>query len=231
MSDIYQFSPLWGEWEVEQKLGEGSYGAVWKVKRNVVGGRVYYAAVKHISIPRDENEISHMISDGIFSDEDSAVHYYDHLLQSLSNEIDATHQLRGYTNIVDYEDHKIIPKAGGIGYDILLRMEFLTPLTDKLRQGIRMYDILSLGKDIATAISVLNNHQMIHRDIKPQNILVSDKGIYKLGDYGTARVLEPGAAAMTRKGTVNYMSPEIFNNQKATSGRIFIHWALSFTDC
>ena len=53
MSDIYAFSPLWGEWEVEKKLGEGSFGAVWKVRRNVIGGRVYYAAVKHISIPKD----------------------------------------------------------------------------------------------------------------------------------------------------------------------------------
>ena len=110
MSDIRDFCPLWDEWDVEKKLGEGSFGAVWKVKRNMIGGKIYYAAVKHISIPKDESEVDRLIGEGIFSDEASAVHYYDHMLQSIADEIDAMHRLQGYTNIVTYEDHKIIPK-------------------------------------------------------------------------------------------------------------------------
>ena len=215
MSDIRSFAPLWGEWEIEKKLGEGSYGAVWKVRRNVVGGRVYYAAVKHISIPKDESEIDQLIGEGIVSDENSARHYYARMLQSISDEIDAMHKLRGYTNIVAYEDHKIIPKEGGIGYDLLLRMELLTPLTEKMKKGLSVQDVVSLGKDIATAITVLSRHQMIHRDIKPQNIFVNDQGIYKLGDYGTARALGNNAVALSCKGTFNYMPPEIYNNKAA----------------
>ena len=215
MSDIHDFSPLWGEWEVEEKLGEGSFGTVWKVRRNVIGGRVYYAAVKHISIPRDDSEVRQLIGEGIVTDEDSAAHYYSHVLQSLADEIDAMHKLRGFSNIVAYEDHKIIPKAGGIGYDLLLRMELLTPLTEKIQQGMSVDDVVSLGKDIATAISVLHKFHMIHRDIKPQNIFVNSLGIYKLGDYGTARALGTVATAMSRKGTYNYMSPEIYSNRKA----------------
>ena len=34
MSDIRDFCPLWGEWEADVKIGEGSFGAVWKMKRN-----------------------------------------------------------------------------------------------------------------------------------------------------------------------------------------------------
>jgi serine/threonine-protein kinase len=181
-----------------------------------VGGKVYYAAVKHISIPQETGEIRNLISEGIFSDESSAKSYYDHMLQSIADEIDAMHKLQGYTNIVAYEDHEIVPKAGGIGYDLFLRMELLTPMTDRLRQrGMNVSDVAALGKDIATAIDVLYSHNMIHRDIKPQNIFVNDKGIYKLGDYGTARALGTGATAMSRKGTYNYMSPEIYNSQKA----------------
>ena len=113
MSDIRDFCPLWGEWEVESKLGEGSYGAVWKVKRNVVGGKVYYAAVKHISIPKDESEIDRLIDEGIFTDQESAKRYYDNTLKSLVDEIDAMHALRGYTNIVFSAEQSRTYLSGG----------------------------------------------------------------------------------------------------------------------
>ena len=215
MSDIRYFRLPWKEWELESKIGEGSFGTVWKVKKSVLGGKVFYAAVKHISIPKDENEIDRLIGEGVFSDEQSANHYYDHMLQSIIDEIDAMHKLQGYTNIVAYEDDAIIPKGNGVGYDLFLRMELLQPLTERIRQGMRTQDVIALGKDIATAIGVLRDHNMIHRDIKPQNIFINDRDIYKLGDYGTARALGTDATAMSRKGTYNYMSPEIYNNQKA----------------
>ena len=99
MSDIHDFNPLWGEWEIEGKLGEGSFGTVWKACRKVIGGKLYYAAVKHISIPKDESEITRLVDEGVFSNEASAILFYDHMLQSLVDEIDTMHELRGYTNI------------------------------------------------------------------------------------------------------------------------------------
>ena len=93
MSDIRDFCPLWGKWEADKELGKGSFGAVWKMKRDVIGGKVYYAAVKHISIPQEAGEIRNLISEGIFSDESSAKTYYDHMLQSIADEIDAMHKL------------------------------------------------------------------------------------------------------------------------------------------
>ena len=215
MSDIRDFSPLWGEWEVDSKIGEGSFGAVWKVRREAVSGKIYYAAVKHISIPRDESEIQNLMDESVITDQGSAISYYDNMLRSLSDEIDTMHTLRGYTNIVSYEDHKIVPKQGGVGYDIFLRMELLTPLTVRMKERMTTRDVVRLGKDIATAIDVLNHHHLVHRDIKPQNIFINSTGDYKLGDYGTARAMETVATAMSRKGTYNYMAPEIYRNQPA----------------
>ena len=217
MSDIMKFSPLWGEWEIDSKLGEGSFGAVWKIRRKLIDGRIYYAAVKHISIPKDEGEFQHLIDEGIFTDRESAVEYYRHMLQSLMDEIDTMHTLQGYTNIVSYEDHKVIPKEGDLGYDLFLRMELLTPLTVRMREKMTVADVVRLGRDIATAIEVLNRHHLVHRDIKPQNIFVNSTGDYKLGDYGTARAMESAVTAMSRKGTYNYMAPEIYRNQPADS--------------
>lgn len=215
MEDIRNFCPLWGEWEAEEKLGEGSFGAVWKMRREGYGGQTYYSAVKHISIPKDESEIRNLMDEGILESQDSSVRYYNKVLDSLVGEIDTMHQLQGYTNIVSYEDHKIIPKKSGVGYDLFLRMELLTPLTKRIREQMTVTDVIKLGCDIAEAISILNKFHMVHRDIKPQNIFVNNTGDYKLGDYGTARALNSEATAMSRKGTFNYMAPEIYNNQAA----------------
>ena len=215
MDDIRNFCPLWGEWEAEEKRGEGSFGAVWKMHREGYGGQTYYSAVKHISIPKDESEIRNLMDEGILESQDSSVRYYNKVLDSLVGEIDTMHQLQGYTNIVSYEDHKIIPKKSGIGYDLFLRMELLTPLTKRIREQMTVTDVIKLGCDIAEAISILNKFHMVHRDIKPQNIFVNNTGDYKLGDYGTARALNSEATAMSRKGTFNYMAPEIYNNQAA----------------
>ena len=215
MDDIRNFCPLWGEWEAEEKLGEGSFGAVWKMRREGYGGQTYYSAVKHISIPKDESEIRNLMDEGILESQDSSVRYYNKVLDSLVGEIDTMHQLQGYTNIVSYEDHKIIPKKSGIGYDLFLRMELLTPLTKRIREQMTVTDVIKLGCDIAEAISILNKFHMVHRDVKPQNIFVNNTGDYKLGDYGTARALNSEATAMSRKGTFNYMAPEIYNNQAA----------------
>lgn len=215
MDDIRSFCPLWGEWEADEKLGEGSFGAVWRIRREGFGGQTYYAAVKHISIPKDESEIRSLMDEGILDSRESAVRYYNKMLDSLVGEIDTMHQLQGYTNIVSYEDHKIIPKKQGIGYDLFLRMEMLTPLTKRIREQMTVSDVIRLGCDIAEAISILNKFHLVHRDIKPQNIFVNNTGDYKLGDYGTARALHSEATAMSRKGTFNYMAPEIYNNQPA----------------
>ena len=42
MSDIWDFCLLWEEWEVEGKLGEGSFGTVWKVRRKMIGDQYFY---------------------------------------------------------------------------------------------------------------------------------------------------------------------------------------------
>lgn len=212
MKEIHDFEPIWPNWVIDEKLGQGSYGTVWKAHREDPYSKiVQYSAVKHISIPRDENDDE----DIVFSDRNSANVYYTETLTQLIQEIDTMIQLRGTPNIVSYEEHSIVPKEDRAGFDLFLRMELLTPLTVYARQhNMDREQVIRLGVDIARALEVLQERQLIHRDIKPANVFVDDKGQFKLGDFGTARAMEREGNASTHTGTPNYMAPEVYTNSR-----------------
>lgn len=52
-------------------------------------------------------------------------------------------------------------------------------------------------------------HKIIHRDIKPDNILYMESGIYKMADFGTSRELLNKNESVTLTGTKNYFAPEL----------------------
>ncbi len=215
MSDIMSFSPLWGEWHIKDLIGKGTFGAVYRAEKTEYGN-TYTSAVKHISIPHDNVNPESLIADGLVPDEKSVPLYYDALRNQMITEINFCYTLRGNTNIVSYEDHCIIPKDNGIGYDIFIRMEYLTALPKYMRE--HYFDencVIQLGIDICAALEVLDKHQIIHRDIKPANIFVNAVGVYKLGDFGESKVLSGSNAGMTVRGTYTYMSPEISRGGQA----------------
>ena len=215
MSDIKAFEPLWGVWKTEKLIGEGSYGKVYRAVREEFG-RKYYAAIKHISIPASESQVTEAISEGVADDNESVREYFEDIAKNLINEISLMNNVKGKTNIVSYEDHLIIPKSSGIGYDIIIRMELLTGLNDVLRhKQFTNKDVIKLGIDLCSALEVCVDKGIVHRDIKPSNIFVSDIGEYKLGDFGVARELEHTTSAMSKKGTYVYMAPEVYRGESA----------------
>ena len=209
MQDIKAFEPLWGEWRSEELLGQGSFGRVYKmVKRDL--DKEYYAAVKHLSFPDGPDEEKNLYSEGLVSDQETLKTYFEDKLKSLRTEIDLCYKLKGNTNIVSYEDHFIRPKTTGIGYDIFIKMELLTSLQDRIKEGgLTVRDAVKLGEDICRALVVLRREKIVHRDIKPGNIFINSGGDYKLGDFGVSRFMERTLSSMSVKGTLTYMAPEL----------------------
>lgn len=207
MIDIHELCPLWGVWNIQKSLGEGSFGTVWQVVH--VGEEASsLAAVKHISVPRREGEVQTLIAEGTIANEQSARAYYQAKRQEFVKEIQAMVNLNGHPNIVSYNDHMIIDRPDGLGFDLLLRMELLECVSDVIQRGpMGMQEVLKLGKDIASALMIMNRYNYVHRDIKPQNIFVNKMGYYKLGDFGTAKVLSPNATGVTFNGSPNYIAP------------------------
>lgn len=203
---------VWPEWKVEGELGEGSFGKVYRIKRQDIGG-TYHAALKVITIPKDKSELSSIMTEGMM-DKDSVTHYFRGMMEEIVKEFAMMEKLKGNTNIVAYEDHRVIPHEEGPGWDILIRMELLTPLTDYMAEhSLGEMDAIKIGIDICRALELCQKYNIIHRDIKPENIFVSELGDYKLGDFGVARTAEKTMSGMSKKGTYTYMAPEVYKGK------------------
>lgn len=93
-------------------------------------------------------------------------------------------------------------------------MELLTPLNKYFNNGINESDVIRLGIDICKALEICQEHNIIHRDIKPGNIFVSQNGTFKLGDFGVAKTMNNMGTVMTKAGTYTYMAPELYKGEK-----------------
>lgn len=208
MSDISEFAPLWGKWEVQELIGKGSFGKVYRATYSEFG-RTYESAIKHIQIPGESVSEQDIISEGFVQDTGSITVYYETMLEKLLAEIDTNYRLRGKQNIVLYEDHTVFKRKDEKGYDIFIRMEYLTPLTLYMNNGeLSEQEVIKLGIDMSNALKVLSENNILHRDIKPANIFVSKSGEFKLGDFGEAKSILK-SQSMSARGTYTYMSPEI----------------------
>lgn len=203
---------VWPEWNEDCVLGEGSFGKVYRAKR-VEYGRTFYSAIKVLTVPKSQQEIKFARSQGMNDTE--IYNYFQGLVDNLLNEITLMDNLKGAQNIVGIEDYKIIERQGEIGWDIFIRMELLTPFDSFISNPeFSQKDVIRLGVDICTALEVCEQNYIVHRDIKPDNIFISRFGEYKLGDFGIARKLEGTQANLSRKGTLNYMAPEVYKSEE-----------------
>ena len=195
-------------WIVIRQLGKGSYGSVFAIQREEFG-EVYTAALKVISIPQSDDDITANRAGGM-TDQSMAA-YYHSVVKELTHELALLSKLKGNTNIVGYEDHKIVQHPDKIGWDIYIRMELLTSLTTvSAKYDFTRNQVVKIGIDICNALMLCEKNNILHRDIKPDNIFVSGHGDYKLGDFGIARTASQTAANMSTKGTPNYMAPEVY---------------------
>lgn len=203
----------WKEWELKELLGEGAFAKVYRIERKDQFGDVYEAALKVISIPKNQSEMNPIINIGM--DEKETSEYFFSVVREIVKEIKVMSRLKGNSAIVSYEDHAVVPFEQGVGWYILIRMELLTPLFDYMNQNsISKEDIIRMGIELCQALELCEKYQIIHRDIKPENIFVSKIGQYKLGDFGISRQMEKTSQGFSRKGTFTYMAPEVYKGEE-----------------
>ncbi len=206
-----KYEPIFGAWKIKRKLGEGNFGAVFEIEREDFG-TVYHSALKAITIPKTQSELESLLDDGM--DATGATQYLEQFVEKIVGEFVLMSKLKGNSHIVSYEDHQVIKHEDGVGWDILIRMELLTPLMTHMKTtSVTKRDVIQLGIDMCRALELCQKYNIIHRDIKPENIFISDSGDFKLGDFGIAKEVEKTQSGLTKTGTQTYMAPEVYKGQ------------------
>jgi serine/threonine protein kinase len=208
MTDLDQ-KALWPGWETVRVIGRGSFGAVYEIRREMFG-ETEKAALKLISIPQSSSDIDELYGEGY--DEASITSAFREHLKSIVAEYSLMRKLNGSANVVNCDDVRYVQHEDGIGWDILIKMELLTPLTKALDQLVTDEQAIRVGSDLCKALILCRKHSIIHRDIKPANIFVSENGDYKLGDFGIAKTVEKTSGG-TKIGTYEYMAPEVYHDR------------------
>lgn len=121
-----------------------------------------------------------------------------------------------HPNIVSIYD---IGEGEGTYYIVMEYVKGLT-LKDYIQNNhpIPLEEALLIMEQIASAISHAHEYQIIHRDIKPQNILIDTNGNIKITDFGIAMLLQSATMTQTNTtiGSVHYLSPEQANGSVIT---------------
>jgi len=128
-------------------------------------------------------------------------------------------------HIVDVYDHF---KAGGSYYIVLEFVDGMA-LDEFIRKERYLPNdtALLIFLDACKALKYAHDKNVVHRDIKPGNILISKEGDIKLVDFGIASISDDDESNLTRDGmtlgTPSYMAPEQFNNSKSVDLRADIY--------
>lgn len=87
-------------------------------------------------------------------------------------------------------------------------------LSSKISQaGLGLNEIIKLMAGIASGLSVAHHAGVVHRDIKPQNIIINAEGIPKIMDFGIAMLIDENSKSDQLVGTPRYMAPEYIRQQ------------------
>ena len=121
-----------------------------------------------------------------------------------------------------------LERHGGVSFLVMQLCEGPS-LREVLRQrgSLPVEEALRLVGLLSEALAYAHAARVLHRDVKPENVLLGPDGVPRLTDFGIARILaRTSEVASTRVGTVAYMAPEQINGAAGTNADL---WALGVT--
>ena len=111
-----------------------------------------------------------------------------------------------HPNVVNVYD---VGEEAGVQYIVMELVEGIT-LKEYIQKKGRLTpkEVISIAVQVCSGIEMAHNHSIVHRDIKPQNIMISKEGKVKVTDFGIAKATSSNTISTNAMGSVHYTSPE-----------------------
>ena len=172
-------------YEIINKIGAGGMSDVYKAKDHVLGR---FVAIKVLKLE--------------FSEDINFVTKFHTEAQSAAG--------LEHPNIVNIYD---VGSEDGIHYIVMEYIEGITLKTYIEKKGhLSFKEAISIAIQVGRGIEAAHNKNIVHRDIKPQNIMISTEGKVKVTDFGIARAASSNTIHSDVMGSVHYSSPEQARN-------------------
>jgi serine/threonine protein kinase len=196
--------PVGGGYQMLHRLGSGSFGEVWRA--DAPGG--FPAAVKVIFRPLGHQEAQRELASL-------------EVIRNLRHR--CLVQTQAFWSLQDRLYVVMELADGSLG-------DRLKECRKAGEQGIPVAELLTYMRDAAEGLDYLHSQKVLHRDVKPENILLL-QGHAKLADFGLARVVQGSRllASATEAGTPMYMPPEVFRGQVGPRSDLY-SLALSYAE-
>lgn len=111
-----------------------------------------------------------------------------------------------HPNIVNVYD---VAEEGDVNYIVMELVEGITLKEYIEKRGkLSSKEAVSISIQVAMGIEAAHKNHIVHRDIKPQNIMISKEGKVKVTDFGIARAMSSQTVSSAQMGSVHYTSPE-----------------------
>lgn len=195
MRDLKSYEPFFGKWYIERPIYENEIGGIYEIRNPETPDEVQ--ALKVIRMP----------DPGI----DPEGNYAEKLEVDYVAEISMMQALKEHINVTSYEEYAVLARGDEPGWDIVIRMEMVTPVPEYIRSNpFTIGDAVLLGCDVCAMLEFCHPHDIVHRNICPQNIFVSADGIFKVGDFAIEDPNGQLLSTLTDLDAACYMAPEVY---------------------
>jgi serine/threonine protein kinase len=187
-----------GQYEIISQLGQGGMATVYKAHHAQLDR---YVAIKvmHQTIQADEAFVARFKREA-------------QIVASLTH----PHIVPVY----DFSDYN------GQPYLVMKYVEGVTLKQRMIKTAMTLDDVLYVMRAVGSALTYAHSKGVLHRDVKPSNIVIDKDNVPYLADFGLARITQAGESTLSADmllGTPNYMSPEQASGKKNLDGRTDIY--------
>lgn len=187
-----------GPYIIEEPLGQGGMAAVYKARHERLG-RFVAIKMMHATFLSDDSFLSRFEREA-------------QIVASLSHQ--------HIVEVYDYAEHE------GTPYLVMRHVDGMTLKRYAMKRGVTPQEAADLLAPIADALDYAHQHGVLHRDVKPSNILIDQHGKPYITDFGLARMVDTGASTISHDmmlGTPYYVSPEQAQGRRDLDNRTDIY--------